>query len=556
MLKKDLTVGIILLFVFSSVIPIAISNNQISGDYIIYTDDCSVDSIILRETIRNITMKENLEKKFWAVIVGSNPFNDSCGSGFICKAQYLKNILSSFCCMNYHLTTLLDQNATKSNLINAIDWIAQNDKPSDITLIYLNDHGGRGYFCLSGGNMQYDELNKELDKLDSSAIGIIINACHSGSAISYLQQEGRVVVTSCRENETCGDFSSYLFTGLVGFADKKDGIGNNNGVVSLEETFNFCINEYDWVWMDEQPQIQDNYTGQLNLTFPDGGYDQIDQFHNRTMKYDTVGSIFRGYQSAQSFKPSFEVLTKVQLVINRDKNSNPRHPLMISIRKNLTGEDLTSIEVQAYRVKKCIGYQLIDFQDINVNPGSTYYIVCRTAPDENDGYFWAGGDENCYDNGEYFQSLDNGETWHYGDLDEEQDLFFVTYGAYNINSVPDKPKINGPVFGVTGIGYKYKFNSLDVDGDDIYYCIDWNDNTGEVCIGPYSSNEEIKVNHIWNENGKYSIKVKAKDEFGGESDWATLEVTMPKNKIINTSFLQFLENHPHMFPILRQLLRL
>jgi len=34
--------------------------------------------------------------------------------------------------------------------------------------------------------------------------------------------------------------------------------------------------------------------------------------------------------------------------------------------------------------------------------------------------------------------------------------------------------------------------------------------------------------------------VKAKDVMGEESDWATLEVTMPKNKAINP-FLLFLE---------------
>jgi len=51
---------------------------------------------------------------------------------------------------------------------------------------------------------------------------------------------------------------------------------------------------------------------------------------------------------------------------------------------------------------------------------------------------------------------------------------------------------------------------------------------------------------------------KAKDRAGGgESDWGTLEVAMPKNKIININplILQFLENHPCMLPVLRQLLR-
>ena len=35
----------------------------------------------------------------------------------------------------------------------------------------------------------------------------------------------------------------------------------------------------------------------------------------------------------------------------------------------------------------------------------------------------------------------------------------------------------------------------------------------------------------WSEEGEYIVKAKAKDPYGAESDWATLEVTVPKNKV-------------------------
>jgi len=55
----------------------------------------------------------------------------------------------------------------------------------------------------------------------------------------------------------------------------------------------------------------------------------------------------------------------------------------------------------------------------------------------------------------------------------------------------------------------------------------------------------------------FIISVKAKDEYGAESDWAKLSFSAPKNKpYINTPFLRFLENHPYMFPLLRRLLDL
>jgi hypothetical protein len=85
--------------------------------------------------------------------------------------------------------------------------------------------------------------------------------------------------------------------------------------------------------------------------------------------------------------------------------------------------------------------------------------------------------------------------------------------------------------------------------------IDWGDGTDSGWIGPYNSGEEVTKSHKWSEQGNYTIKAKAKDVFDEESDWGYLEVTMPKNKIINP-FERFLENRPYMFPILRYILGL
>ena len=57
--------------------------------------------------------------------------------------------------------------------------------------------------------------------------------------------------------------------------------------------------------------------------------------------------------------------------------------------------------------------------------------------------------------------------------------------------------------------------------------------------------------------GDYEILVKSKDEYDLENLWSgSLPISMPKTKTINTLFLKFLENHPHLFPLLRQLLGL
>ncbi|MCK5112189.1 MAG: Zn-dependent exopeptidase M28, partial [Thermoplasmatales archaeon] len=92
---------------------------------------------------------------------------------------------------------------------------------------------------------------------------------------------------------------------------------------------------------------------------------------------------------------------------------------------------------------------------------------------------------------------------------------------------------------------------------DVCYYINWGDGTSEEWIGPYASDTDIKVNHTWIKQGKYTVMAMAMNTNDLISPWGTLEVTMPLNQQSqNWWFLQFLQNHPRMFPIFRHLLGL
>ena len=121
---------------------------------------------------------------------------------------------------------------------------------------------------------------------------------------------------------------------------------------------------------------------------------------------------------------------------------------------------------------------------------------------------------------------------------------------------PLKPIISGPSSGKPGRTYTYTFVTSEPDNDSVYYFIDWGDGTNSSWIGPYQSNEEIQVTHKWNKKGTYEIQAKAKDEHGMESDWGTLQVSMPRTISFNSLFLKLLEKFPHAFPILRHLIGL
>ena len=122
------------------------------------------------------------------------------------------------------------------------------------------------------------------------------------------------------------------------------------------------------------------------------------------------------------------------------------------------------------------------------------------------------------------------------------------------NLPPNIPFITGKVMGKVGKLYEYTFITKDPEGDNVYYIINWSDGTPETYIGPFASNTEAEATHAWSVKGTYVIKAKARDIYGAESDWATLEVSMPKNRAINP-FTMFLERLMERFPIMEQILQ-
>ena len=64
---------------------------------------------------------------------------------------------------------------------------------------------------------------------------------------------------------------------------------------------------------------------------------------------------------------------------------------------------------------------------------------------------------------------------------------------------------------------------------------------------------EVGVTY-WGPVGTYTIGVQAKDAYDSESEWAYVQLNITKSKTIIPSFLQFLKNHPNLFPILQKLI--
>ncbi len=237
------------------------------------------------------------------------------------------------------------------------------------------------------------------------------------------------------------------------------------------------------------------------------GDDELDQ--QQTNAYSFCGVCCPGQMFAQSFKPTLEILTRVEL---RMAGWSDFHGVKVSIRSELEGEDLTSyyLPPPIHAVPQTGGEWFeFDFSDILVQPEETYYIVWDPDDGGEDSLAWgvAGG----YSRGKAL--IYDGEEWR----DFGGDFAFKTYGR---KTKPEAPTISGPTDGVAGMEYTYGFTAIDPDNDNLYYYIDWGDGTTTEWIGPYESGETAIISHTWLEGGDYTIKAKVKDDWGVESNWS------------------------------------
>jgi hypothetical protein len=250
----------------------------------------------------------------------------------------------------------------------------------------------------------------------------------------------------------------------------------------------------------------------------------IDQ--QQTSSYGQGCPFFSYLWIAQGFIPSLEILTKVEVKLF--KGGNPTSPIIISIRDSLSGNDLTSVSVDGSLVSQYSKWIEFNFPDINVI--------------------------------EAWGSISYGVNW---DLIEdyypeypEPDACFKTYG---LDESPNIPIITGETNGDAGTEYAYTFSTTDPESHDLYYYVKWGDDTTSGWIGEYASGETVPMKHIWQTQGTYTIEAKAKDIYGVESDWATLEVTMPVNQPSSQPsqpFQKITQQLPSTFSVLRQLLGL
>lgn len=167
-----------------------------------------------------------------------------------------------------HLKILVDEDATKQNILQHMRKIFKQAGPNDLVILYFSGHGLPGSFLpidFDGINnkLMHEEINAVIDSSSAKFKLCIADACHSGSLLTErgdlipntietyyrsLAQSGpgSALLMSSKSNETSlessglrqGVFSHFLIKGLQGGADI-----DNNKIVTIQELYNFISHQ-------------------------------------------------------------------------------------------------------------------------------------------------------------------------------------------------------------------------------------------------------------------------------------------------------------------------
>ena len=307
--------------------------------------------------------------------------------------------------------------------------------------------------------------------------------------------------------------------------------------------------------------------------------DDLDQYQDETTEntYVFIGQVPIPeaplyIQVAQSFIPTKDILTRVELYIG--KNSTTTYPYYVAIRDNLTKDDLTSISIGPDQIlTENISWIEFDFADILVTTGQTYYVVSYTKNSTDNWYAMAANNNSeSYPYGHAWFSYDNGTSWT-NESDESSestietnynkgaspifdrvlqwDLCFKTYGREN--NAPGETNIEGPSSGKPNTEYDFILTATDSDGDDIKYFVDWGDGDTDSS-DLVASNTPVTLSHSWSQKGTYTITVKAQDEYGAEGPESSGNILIPRAKETNKPIFKVLQNYPYLAEILVKIL--
>ncbi len=149
--------------------------------------------------------------------------------------------------------------------------------------------------------------------------------------------------------------------------------------------------------------------------------DEIDQKQTLVSSKDYIYNV---NWKAQSFKPTTQILTRIELYIA--KIGNISSDIEIIIKNSFTSQNLTNYSIPSSEIFSKPRWIEFDFPNISTTPNNWYLIICKTKfGDQNNSYVWYQNYGDFYYRGEKYYSNDKGVKWH---QNLNIDFCFKTYG--------------------------------------------------------------------------------------------------------------------------------
>jgi len=192
---------------------------------------------------------------------------------------------------NENISILIDDAATKNNILYEMNNIAQKADENDVVIFYLSGHGIKGSYIPNdfdgfNDNLPYSDILGIIDNSSAKHKLCVVDACHSGSIAlpkssisqgleSYYSKfksvsGGTALLTLSKSEELSleysglrhGVFSHFLIEGLRGNADLDE-----DGIVTIEELYNNLYTKVvDYTNSSQKPTLSGKYNPQMPIS--------------------------------------------------------------------------------------------------------------------------------------------------------------------------------------------------------------------------------------------------------------------------------------------------
>jgi len=193
----------------------------------------------------------------YAVLVGINDYPGTANDLYQCvnDVNSMRNtLINTYGWPASNIRVLTDSQATTSNIISALQWVAQQEGPNSQVLFHFSGHGNYGYLVTYSGSLTDETLANQFAAFDSDEKVIVLDACRAGSNTA-LNMDSTITIMACQANQ-------YSYDGMF----TPHFVSHLTSTASVESAFQAAKNEVNSATGGSQtPMMWDNVPGDLLL---------------------------------------------------------------------------------------------------------------------------------------------------------------------------------------------------------------------------------------------------------------------------------------------------